>query len=236
MSLSVCIPVYAQRGAGVHHFKTLLSSLAAQGMRGDEEWEVCISDNEKTDHFRTLANDMPYRFGMPAYWSVKYQHNPIQGAAENLNAAIEMASHDKIKLMCMDDMLLDKLTLSTFDFMLERNGWVVAASRTMNDRGTFKRLVRAHYNPNDFEKNHTGMPSVVGFNKCKARFDPSLKTFTDLDFYRQLYDIYGMPGFIESPLIGQRYHAASQSRNQDATHKQDTLILKQRYDKAGSPQ
>lgn len=229
MSLSVCIPVYAQRGAGVYHFKTLLKSIGEQ--RYDRKMEICVSDNEKTDHLGMVVCDwsMSGSHNGSKNWSVKRKYNPIQGASENLNAAIEMASHDKIKLMCMDDLLLTPTALQQFSNMLDHFGWVVAASRTMNDRGTFKRLVRATYNPNDFEKNHTGMPSVIGFNKCKARFDPSLKTFTDLDFYRQLYDIYGMPGFIESPLIGQRYHAASQSRNQDATHKQDTAVLNKRY-------
>lgn len=229
MSISIVIPTYLQRGHGPIYLAKLLDSIKLQRMK--EHFEVCISDNDLTKGIVNVIGAFLLKHSSVAKrgFQLAYKTNIQQGASENLNSAIEMATYDKVKIMCMDDLFLQENALQQFSDALDKHGWVISGSRTMHESGSFKRLVKAYYDPWQFDHNYTGMPSVVGFLKCTARFNPELKTFTDLDFYRQLYDIYGMPGFIQSPIVAQRYHRASQSSNQPKTHAADAAILKQKY-------
>lgn len=180
------------------------------------EYEICVSDNDNTGAIKKVVDQYP---------GIRYQYNPIQGASENINAAIEMAAHDKIKLMMMDDIFYCDNSLKLFGDALDRHGWVMTDSVHINERGgvTGKRI--AIYDPKNFDSNTVGMPSVIAFRKNHLRFYEKLKTFCDLYFYYQLYQLYGVPGKIEGFHVAQRFHNASQSRNQPASHKRDRDLL-----------
>jgi len=209
--ISVVIPTYNQRGKGAYMLTQLLNSVYRQT---GVIFEVCVSDNDDT--IKAVVDKYP---------GIRYQHNPVKGASENINAAIGMASYDKIKLMCQDDMFNTTGALKLYSEALDSHGWAISDSVHVNENGgtTGKRI--ANYNPNNFDSNTVGMPSVIAFRKNDLRFDERLKTFCDVYFYYQLYQLYGMPVKIAGFNIAQRFHNASQSRNQPPSHTADKNFL-----------
>lgn len=216
----VCIPTYYQRGQGAHLFEQLLNSLAKQI---NTEYSLAISDNDDSgviaavlDRWTKKNRNVP----------IGYKRNKIKGASENINAVLDMIpAGEKVKLMMMDDMFNALDCLQLFSQALDSHKWVISDSISINAYGgrTGKRIAR--YDPNNFDTNTIGMPSVIGFIQSDLRFDERLKTFCDLYFYYQLYQRYGMPGKVNGFTVMQRYHGASQSRNQPPTHKEDKHLL-----------
>lgn len=214
--ISIVIPTYNQRGEGPRMLNELLYSIEKQ--KG-VEYEICISDNDDTGAIKNVV--IKFEKILP----IRYQFNPIKGASENINAAIEMAAYDNVKPMMMDDLFLSPNALKLFSDALIMRPWAAADSYLINGTGQRTGNRTALYDPNNFQTNTIGMPSVVAFRKNDIRFDARLKTFCDVYFYYQLYQAYGLPFRIASPVIGQRFHNASQSRNQPSSHSRDRNLL-----------
>lgn len=213
---SICIPTYNQRGKGAYMLTQLLNSIRRQ--KG-VDYEVCISDNDTTSSIYKVVEQFD------DLMTIRYLHNPVQGASENINAVLNMACYDKVKLMMQDDMFYSDSALQLFSEILDKYAWVISDSIHINETGgrTGKRI--ANYDPTNFDNNTVGMPSVIGFRKNDLRFDARLKTFCDLYFYYQLYQLYGMPGKVPGFNIASRFHNASQSRNQPPSHAADKNLL-----------
>jgi glycosyltransferase involved in cell wall biosynthesis len=221
MGFSLVIPTYEQRGHGAFMLTSLLNSIA-RVRRPVGDFEIVISDNSADDLI--LKSLGKYRT-LP----ITYHHNPVRGASENINNAIDLAKYDKIKIMCQDDLIINPSALTIMDAALDLHGWVVCASKIMKEGGMYTRTAKAKFIPGALDKNTVGMPSCVAFRKNDKRFDPTLKTFTDLWFYHELYFTFGMPLHIDTALVAQRYWHGSQSRNQPPSHLQDSIIMKKRF-------
>jgi len=214
--ISICIPTYEQKGHGAKYLAELLVSITR--LNFNAPYEILVSDNATDGSIKKVCEAFA---GLP----ITYYFNPVKGASENINNCIELARYDKIKLMMQDDLFIDPYALQNYSDALDMAGWVVANSTHINARGlrTGQRL--AEYDPHDFDHNKIGMPSVVAFRRSELRFDPSLKTFCDLYFYYQLFQLYGPPEILRKYLIAQRFHDASLSRNQPPSHKKDKQAL-----------
>lgn len=214
--ISICIPTYEQRGYGSRMLRELLNSIKSQTI--NYPYEIVISDNSKDHSIKNLCDrykDLP----------IRYVHNPVIGASENINNAINEAKYDMIKIMCQDDRFNDTNAINLFVEQLKISGWVISNSVRIDDRNMRKGFATAKYIHGDFSSNKVGMPSVIGFNKCEVRFDTRLKTFCDLYFYYQLYELYGKPAHIEKHTVAQRYWRGSLSRNQPGSHNADRQFL-----------
>lgn len=189
--ISICIPAYEQ-GAGHATLEKLLQSIKMQSFK---KYEVCVSDNSGT--FKDLCNK----------YGARWQHNnKTFGVSANTNASIDMAKYDCIKIMYQDDWFI---TDSLHEFITDT--WKVSASthyfesgKKINQYPDFLRTMQT-------ESNCLGMPSVISFNKCKAKFNEDLKMVLDLDFYFQLFNIYGQPKIIKGHNIAQRIWSKQQS-------------------------
>lgn len=214
MSISVVIPTYEQQGYGARYLTELLESIKRQQYNG--QYEVIVSDNATDGSIKQVCDNYPF---------VTYHFNPVRGASENINNAIELAKYDKVKIMCQDDTMFLPTTLQLFSDALDKSGWAISNSKhtDANSRVTGQRLTRyIHWH---FEDNITGMPSVTAFRKSDIRFMPELKTVCDMFFYYQLYELYGAPAVIQQFAIGCRFHNSSLSRNQQNRHVQDVNYL-----------
>lgn len=216
--ISICIPTYEQRGKGAHYLALLFGSIRQQVF--NDPYEVLVSDNASDGSIKKVcdafAKELP----------IVYHFNPVRGASENINNAIELARYDKIKLMMQDDLFIWHTSLKEFSEALDRSGWVVSNSTHIDAGGRRTGQTTIKYDPLNFDKNTIGMPSVVAFRRSSGlRFNEDLKTFCDLYFYYQLYQLYGQPQVLGNFLVGQRYHNASQSRNQPPSHKKDKALL-----------
>lgn len=216
--ISICIPTYEQRGKGAHFLKILLDSIASQVYAGP--FQVLISDNSTDSKVKDLVDS--YR--IPGA-EIRYVLNPIRGASENINNSIDFAKYDKIKPMMQDDYFTDPRALQRFSDALDRAGWVISDSYHVSGAGTRTGGRSATYDPTNFKDNAVGMPSVIGFRRSDLRFDPRLKTYCDLYFYYQLYQMYGHPVKIAGYNVAQRYHVDSLSRNQPPSHERDRRLL-----------
>lgn len=218
--ISVCIPTFEQYGFGVHYLTQLLNSIVPQ--KGT--FEVIISDNSKDDSIKTLC--ALYQDRLP----LKYFHNPIIGISANTNNAIEKASYSKIKIMYMDDLLMDNYALAHFSEALNKSEWVTSNSYRLDGNGKHGLIKRPTYTPGIIQGYNTiGMPSVVGFRKNSFRFDENLKTLLDCEFYYFMHKNYGFPALIEKPIVGQRYHVNSTSSKQGNLRVTEFEYLKTKY-------
>lgn len=216
--ISIVIPAYMQPGKGESMLIVLLNSIQKQDT--PFKYEVCISDNDDTGKIAKVCDQ--FSKALP----IVYKHNPVKGASENFNNAIEMAKYDKIKPMCMDDAFYSLHGLLLFSEALDKNGWVISNSVHINEYGNVYGRRFTKYDHNHMESNQTGMPSVVGFRKCSARFDPMVKTFCDTYFYYQLYELYGHPAVLTSFTIACRFWGGSLSHNQPSHKKEDLEYLR----------
>lgn len=217
--ISICIPTYEQKGVGAHYLTQLLFSIGAQAFT--DPYEVVISDNATDGSIYSVCLKFPQ---LP----INYHFNPQRGAAENINNVIALARYDKVKLMMQDDLFNSPMALRMFCEALDGSGWVVSDSIHIDGNGRQTGRRRVTYNPRNFEDNTVGMPSVTAFKKVHVQppyFRLDLKTFCDLYFYYWLHETYGMPEIIPQPLIAQRYHNNSLSRNQPPSHARDKRLL-----------
>ncbi len=210
MSISIVIPCYDQQGLGPAMLTQLLNTIRKQTI--EEEYEIAISDTATNEEIKKVCK----AFNMHP---IRYTRNKISfGASENINNAISLAKYDKVKLMCQDDLFARIDSIQLFSKALDKKGWAISNSVHINDRGIITYKKQTAYNHNQLDKNITGMPSVIGWKKCDIRFDVNLKTVCDMFFYYELFELYGAPEIIREFTIGQRFHEASLSRNQESRH------------------
>lgn len=220
--ISICIPTYEQKGKGHIYFAQLLQSIQQQRT---VKYEIVVSDNSNDDQIMKVCNHYSLYHALP----IRYHHNPVRGASENINNAIDLARYDKVKLMMQDDLFSDPYALERFSEALDFNSWVISDSLHINEQGHRIGRREAVYNPENFDSNTVGMPSVMAFRKSDIRFLPELKTFCDLYFYYQHYQAYGLPVVIyQKHLVSQRFHNDSLSRNQAPSHHADKMYLLRR--------
>lgn len=218
--ISIVIPTYEQRGHGPSMLAKLFETIKQQVI--EEPFEVVVSDNSMNNKIEQVC--LHFRAeGLPISY---YLNREFIGHCENFNYALDLAKGDLIKLMCMDDVFMHKWSLQQFVLALKKHSWVVSNSVHIDEFGRTKYRKQVQYDPNEFDKNITGMPSVIGYKANELRFDVRFRTYCDLWFYRQLYDKYGMPGFIREFTIGQRFWRNSASRTLPASHEKDRELIK----------
>jgi len=214
--ISIAIATYEMKGHGAAMLTLLLNSIRSQ--KYYDQYEIVISDNALDGSIIDVCTKFP---SLP----INYHFNPVRGASENINHAVDLCKYDKVKIMCQDDFFTDPLALQKFSNILDVAGWAVTDSTHVNATGQKTGQRIAAYNPENFDSNTVGMPSVMAFRKCGVSFDTRLKTFCDLYFYYQLYQVYGPPAKVPGFNVAQRYHNASLSRNQPGSHKADKAFL-----------
>ena len=238
--LSIIIPTYEQNGVGASYLMQLLQSIQAQDF--NQDLEVVISDNSEGDAienvistfprplFKVLHPDMSVKFRGMIGGRILYLRNQNKGAAENTNCAIDQASGQKIKIMFQDDLLLAPDALTQFSAALDAAPWAFSDSMWLEEDFGRKKPWQASFDIKCLLSgyNTVGMPSVIGFRKTDIRFDTTLQTLFDIDFYLTMFQKYGAPAHINKPLIGQRIHSRSLSNNQADKTVEESLIIRKR--------
>ena len=210
--ISICIPAFEQYGFGDVTLKECLESIKMQTIKA----EIIVSDNSTT--LQALAEK----------YGAKYYHNPERGGSANTNFAISKATNPLIKVMYQDDKLIDPRALETFAWALKFDQWVASDGFAIDAQSVQKRRTRPQYSETIIKgKNTIGMPSVTGWRQNDLKFDTNLKTLLDCEFYYQMHQQYGQPGYIRKPLIGSRYWPGSTSHKQgNLTQQELPYVLK----------
>lgn len=201
--ISICVPIYNMDN-GVEFLKTNLNSIKSQTFT---DYEIIVSDNSDSDMLKMVCE--PY--------GVRYFKNPDKGMAQNTNFAIDKAEGDLIKILYQDDFFAhDDALKDISDFKGE---WLITACSN---------------NPHPFysEHNTLGSPSVLTIRKgCPVRFDKRFYWVLDLDFYRQLYALYGEPTILNkiNVVIGTGTHQISYKLS-DKRKQIEEQLLKEKYE------
>lgn len=195
--ISVCIPAFEQYGHGVKNLNELFKTLEKQ--KGC--FEVVVSDNSKDEKIHELCLSW-----QKSNLNIKYVHNEIIGISANTNNAIKHASCNLIKIMYMDDILIDDNAIVEFAEALKTTHWCTSYARAINEHGKPFRNHIPRWTPEVIMgRNSIGMPSMLGFRKNEFEFDTNLKTLLDCEYMWLLYRKFGPPKIIPKYLIGQRY-------------------------------
>jgi glycosyltransferase involved in cell wall biosynthesis len=179
--VSVVIPAYEMGGRGVEFLDRALQSCNDSCVD-----EIIISSQEKNDGFLYLAKEYGARY---------FQHNVKRnGAASNLNHAIEQANGDIIKILFQDDTLSGR-SLEPFENI---NHWGFCTSKHNIERPDHV----PYHNPDlkslALGKNTYGSPSALAFRKTELRFDEHLKFLFDCEFYVRMTQKYGLPDIVDT--------------------------------------
>ena len=185
MKISVCIPVYEQKGLGLGFLKHNLDMLARQTFK---DFEVVVSDNSTyfiRERMESLCKEYPF---------VNYFHNPVKGISVNTNNAIKQAKGELIKIIFQDDFLYDENSLQEVVDNF-KGDWMVSACEHSPDGKTMVRSFYPSYNANIHLGNNTiSSPSVLTIkNDNPLLFDENLTMLMDVDYYKRCYEKYGEP-------------------------------------------
>lgn len=189
--VSICIPAYEMYGKGDMHLKRSLDILARQTYKN---FEVVVSDHSISDLIENCC--LAYKDVL----NLKYIRNEKDRGTSsgNLNVALDHASHEIIRIIFQDDSLSDEGALERAVKYFVYSGAKWMANGCNHREISTGRIYHNHY-PVFVQGalytgvNSLGCPSVITLCKNSIRLDVHLPALMDLDFYEQLYSLYGEP-------------------------------------------
>jgi glycosyltransferase involved in cell wall biosynthesis len=226
--VSICIPTYEMYGKGIDYLIHSFNIIAKQTYK---KFEVVISDNSKDDGIKNLCNS--WSNTLPIRHHFNHQKYGLSG---NTNYAMKMAKGDVIKILYQDDYLLDENSLfqQVFHFIGNYNHWLVTACcHTKDGVNVYNPLYPKYHNNIQFGENTISCPSVLMFkNENVLEFDENLCWLMDVDFYKRLYDKFGLPSICNYVTIVNRIHENSTSSNinKDTIDKEFDYIKNKKYE------
>jgi glycosyltransferase involved in cell wall biosynthesis len=204
--ISICIPTYEMKGKGVEYLDFSFQKMAIQTFK---DFEVVVSDHSSNNDIEKLCNS----------WSDKLNIRHIYNQENrgmfphNMNNAINNAQGQIIKTLCQDDFLYDDQSLGNlfFNFTNNNNYWLVSACCHTVDGWNFYRPFYPIYNRDiQYGKNSISSPSVMMFkNENVIPFDLNLNWLVDCDYYKMLFDKYGLPAICNIITVVNREDAAT---------------------------
>lgn len=126
--------------------------------------------------------------------------------AENTNAAIKKAKGEIVKIMYLDDYLVypDSLQIMVDDF---KGGWLATGCLHDDGTGLFNHHIPTWNDRINEGANTIGSPSVIMIeNDNPIMFDETMSWLLDCDYYKRLYERYGLPTLIDAPLVAIGVH------------------------------
>lgn len=222
MKLSVCIPVYEQKGLGQKFLKHSLDILAKQTFK---DFEVVVSDNSTyffANQMESLCKQYPF---------VRYIKNINQGLVVNTNFAIQHAQGELIKILFQDDFLYDENSLQKIVDNF-KGDWMVTACEHSPDGSTMTRPFYPRYNANIYlGENTISSPSVLTIkNDNPLLFDENLEMLMDCDYYQRCYEKFGEPTILNEICVVNRVGEHQVSMNvTPAQMAQELEYTKQKY-------
>lgn len=228
-NISICIPTYGMKGKGSYYLQKNLSSIILQNK---QPYEVIISDHSTDDDVKNTAES--WKDFLP----IKYFREENIGIIScNLNNCINKAEGDVIDFMLQDDFYYQPNSLEKRLSVLGDAQWAVSATIHYNVEKNiyYWHLIPEYRTDIYLGFNSIGSPSLLTMKREGAPlFDDKLFMLTDCDYYKQLYDKFGLPK--TSPEItvvscmweGQSQKDVSQDKlNSEVTH------VKLKYENVG---
>lgn len=203
MKISICIPTYEMNGKGVEYLNHSLNILSNQTYR---DFEVVISDQSDNLDIKNLCEKWNGNLNIK-YISYK---DGLRRSSSNINNAIKHASGDIIRILFQDDFLYDKQSLETelVHFLGNHNDWMVTACCHTKDGINLTNPFYPKYNDIIHYGNNTiSSPSVLMlYKKSFLEFDESLLWLMDVEYYKRMFDSFGLPSICNYITVVNREH------------------------------
>jgi glycosyltransferase involved in cell wall biosynthesis len=189
MKVSVCIPTYGMKGKGAYYLQKNLSSVFLQTK---VPHEVLISDHSDDNLIEDVAKQW-----MP-FLNIKYLRNTknVGVISSNLNNLIDNSTGDIIDFMLQDDYYFRPDSLSQRLITLGDSQWAATATIhfAVEKEAFYWHLIPEYRQDIYLGFNSIGSPSLLTMRRENCpKFDENLFMLTDCDYYKQLYDKFGLP-------------------------------------------
>lgn len=187
--ISICIPTYEMNGKGAEYLEYSFNILYHQTFK---DFEIIISDHSESDLIKDLCDK----------WSsvliIHYFRNPNNkgNSSANINNAIKNANRDIIKILFQDDFLYDEYSLQhQIDcFKTSNKYWLITACCHYDGEKIHNPFYPQYHDGIQYGRNTISSPSTLMFrNKDILEFDENLISLMDVDYYKRLYDKFGLP-------------------------------------------
>jgi glycosyltransferase involved in cell wall biosynthesis len=232
MKISIAVPTWESYDKGSEFINDLLRTVEIQTFK---DFEVCISDhsydNEVMDEVKNFENK----------FDIVYSRNTHKrgNGPSNTNKAIDMCSGEIVKVMFQDDFFYDDESLEKIhnEFLDSDKMWLVNGCNHTQDNGhSFYWEMYPKWNDNLLNGVNTiSSPSVLSFRKeVDNRFDETLVSFMDCEFYYGMNEKYGQPIFLNDVLISNRvgdYQISSNIKNKAELQSRESEYCKKKYKK-----
>lgn len=200
--ISICIPTYEMKGKGVEYLEYSFHILYSQTYT---DFEVIISDHSTSDDIEQLCEQ----------WSsvlkIRYYRNQNKRgiSSANINNAIRHAQGELIKVLFQDDFLYDETSLEKQlqAFNEGDSAWLVTACCHYNGIEIGKPHYPQYHDKIQYGQNTISSPSVLMVKNVDVlEFDENLFWLMDVDYYKRLYDKFGLPTICNYITIVNREH------------------------------
>jgi glycosyltransferase involved in cell wall biosynthesis len=200
--VSVCIPVYEMSGIGIDYLEYSFNILYSQTFK---DFEIVISDHSIDTAIKDLCDQWAQIL------NIKYLKNDYKRgvSSANINNAIKHATGDIIKILFQDDFLYDEYSLENQVnyFTLHNGHWLIAACCHYDGINIHKPFYPTYHDEIQYGQNTISSPSVLMFkNKNVIEFDENLFWLMDVDYYKRLFNKFGLPIIYNQISVVNREH------------------------------
>ena len=202
-TISVCIPTYEMNGKGVKYLNQSLDILSKQTYK---DFEVVISDQSENDEIENLCKKWSNSLNIKHI----YYREGQRISSSNINNAIKNANSEIIKILFQDDFLYDNQSLETelVHFLGNHNHWMISACCHTKDGINLVNPFYPKYHDNIHYGNNTiSSPSVLMLKKESfLKFDENLFWLMDVEYYKRMFDSFGLPSICNYITVVNREH------------------------------
>jgi glycosyltransferase involved in cell wall biosynthesis len=198
MRISVVIPTYEFNGHGISLLDKQFDIFKSQTFK---DFQVVISDHSKNNDIEEYCSVNKFNL------DIKYIRNDKDRGnfTANTNCGIKNSDGEIIKILYQDDFLYDAESLRrTSDVFGENINWAVSPCVHTSDGRTFSPVFTPRYN----DKIHEGIntiscPSVLSIRNLEGipLFDERLLWLMDVDYYKALFDKFGLPAIMKDVTV-----------------------------------
>jgi len=187
------------KGKGLEYLEYSFQMLYKQTFK---DFEVIISDHSITDSIENLCKKWQ------EFLNIVYVRNKNNrgSSSSNINNAIKNATGEIIKILFQDDFLYDEESLYK-QIKNFNGGWLVTSCCHYKNNQFYKNFYPTYNNNIHYGDNTISSPSVLMFeNKEVLEFDENLIWFMDVDYYKRLYNKFGLPYICNDITVVNREH------------------------------
>ena len=226
--VSICIPTYGMKGRGVEYLNHSMQKIARQAFK---DFNVIISDHSEDSAIEDYCKSWSGKL------DIRYVRNEADrgNSSANINNCFKHANGQIIKVLFQDDFFVDDSSLGTqvFHFANNTNHWMATACCHSKDGINLHSAFYPMYHDRiQYGQNTISSPSVLMFkNKDVIEFDRNLIWLMDVDYYKRLYDAFGLPSICNYITVVNRQHdnQISNTLATDELRKKELEYVIQKY-------